>query len=101
MARPRAYNHDIRCPHCVSNWTPKDVHLRGKQTYRCGDCRYRFTPEGNRHYYTERTIRQALNMYCEGGSISAVARAMDINFATVFTWVKKSELGAEGIEHRA
>ena len=24
MARPRAYNHDIRCPHCGSNWTPKD-----------------------------------------------------------------------------
>ena len=46
-------------------------------------------------------IRQALNMYSEGGSVSAVARAMDINFATVFTWVKKSELGSEGIGHRA
>ena len=101
MARPRTYNHDIRCPHCGSNWTPKDGHSRGKQTYRCGDCRYRFTPDGNRHYYPEATIRQALNMYCEGGSVSAVARAMDINFATVFTWVKKSELGSEGIGHRA
>ncbi len=28
MARPRAYNHDIRCPHCGSNWTPKDGRSR-------------------------------------------------------------------------
>ncbi len=34
MARPRAYNHDIRCPHCGSNWTPKDGRSRRKQTYR-------------------------------------------------------------------
>ena len=101
MPRPRAYNHDIRCPHCGSNWTPKDGHSRGKQTYRCKDCNYRFTPDGNRHYYPEKTIRQALAMYAEGGSISAVARAMDIHFVTVYTWVKKSEMGAEGFGHRA
>ena len=71
MARPRAYNHDVRCPHCGSNWTPKDGHSKGKQTYRCGDCLYRFTPDGNRHYYPEKTIRQALSMYSEGGSVSA------------------------------
>ena len=35
-------------------------------------------------------VRGALNMYSEGGSVSAVARAMDINFTTVFTWVKKA-----------
>ncbi len=101
MARPRAYNHYIRCLHCGSNWTPKDGHSRGRQTYRCGDCLYRFTPDGNRHYYPERTIRQALSMYSEGGSVSAVARAMDINFAAVFTWVKKSEMGPARSGHRA
>ena len=68
MARPRTYNHDIRCPHCGSNWTPKDGHSRGKQTYRCGDCRYRFTPDGNRHYYPEATIRQALNSTVKEGA---------------------------------
>ena len=71
MARPRAYNHDVRCPHCGSTWAPKDGHSKGKQTYRCGDCLYRFTPDGNRHYYPAMTIRQALSMYSEGGSVSA------------------------------
>ncbi len=94
MARPRAYNHDVRCPRCDSNWTPKDGRSRGKQTYRCGECRYRFTPDGVRHHYPESTIRQALAMYAEGASMSAIARAMDIKLATVFSWVKKSQMGS-------
>ena len=38
MARPRAYNHDIRCPECGSNWMPKNGTSKGRQVYRCGDC---------------------------------------------------------------
>ena len=44
MARARTYRHDLRCPHCGSNWTPKAGHSRGQQTYRCGDGQRRFTP---------------------------------------------------------
>lgn len=94
MARPRSYQHDIRCPHCGSNWMPKDGRSRGRQTYRCGECKYRHTPDGNRHYYPEKTVRQALDCYKEGMSVSAVARAMNINYVTVYTWVKKSPRGA-------
>ena len=31
MARPRSYNHEIRCLCCGSNRTPKDGHSIGKQ----------------------------------------------------------------------
>ena len=101
MGRPRTYRHDMKCPHCGSNWLPKAGLSRGKQTYRCGDCRYRFTPDGNRHYYPEHTIRQALAMYSEGMSMSAVARSMGIKLGTVFMWVKKSPLGHGHDEIRA
>ena len=43
MTRPRTRRHDLRCPHCGSNWTPKDGHSQGRQTCRCQDCHYRFT----------------------------------------------------------
>ena len=46
MAAARSYRDDIQCPHCGSNRLPKDGHSRGKQTYRCGLCYYRFTPDG-------------------------------------------------------
>ena len=90
MARARVYRHDLRCPHCGSNWTPKDGHSRGKQTYRCRDCHHRFTPEGNRHYFPEATRRQALDMYAEGTGITAAGRVLGVKPATVFSWVKKS-----------
>lgn len=98
MARARVYRHDLRCPHCGSNWTPKDGHSRGKQTYRCRDCRHRFTPDGNRHYFPEATKRQALDMYAEGTGITAAGRVLGVKLATVFSWVKKSPsgLGADG-----
>ncbi len=90
MARPRAYHHSQRCPHCASNWTPKDGRSRGKQTYRCGDCHHRFTPDGNRHYFPEAIKRQAIDMYAEGMGIAAISRILDVRLATVFSWVKKS-----------
>ena len=94
MARPRAYHHDgLRCPHCGSNWTPKDGHSRGKQTYRCRDCQRRFTPEGNRHYYPGRVKQQAVEMYGEGSSLAAIGRVLGALPETVYSWVKKSPLG--------
>ena len=104
MARPRAYRHDFRCPHCGSNWTPKDSRSRGKQTpyqvrgrlYRCRECHYRFTPEGNRHYYSEAVKSQAIDMYLEGTGITAIGRVLEVQTATVLSWVKKSPPGAAG-----
>ena len=95
MSRARVYRHDLCCPLSGSNWTPKDGHSRGKRTYHCRDCRHRFTPEGNRHYFPETTRRQALDMYAEGAGIAATGRVLGVKPATVFLWVKKSLPGPE------
>ncbi len=97
MAHARTYRHDLRCPHCSSNWTPKDGHSRGKQTYRCRDCHHRFTPAGNRHYYPQTVKDQALDMYGEGSSLAAIGRVMGILPETVYSWVKKSPPG-QGVD---
>ena len=52
---------------------PKDGRSRGKQIYRCGDCKYRYNTDGNLHRYPEKTIRQALDCCKEGMSVSAIA----------------------------
>ena len=94
MARPRTYRHDLRCPHCGSNWLPKYGRSQGKQTYRCGDCRYHFTPEGNRVFRPEGVKEQAVAMYCEGSSLRAISRVLEAPLLTVYGWVKKSPPGA-------
>ena len=101
----RVYRDDLRCPHCGSNRTPKDGHSRGKQTpyqvrgrlYRCGQCRYRFTPEGNRSYYAEAVKTQAVRMYVAGVSVSVISRTLGVKGGTVYSWLKKSPDGPDGI----
>ena len=53
MAAARPCLDDIQRPHCGSNRLPKDGRSRGKQTYRCRLCHYRFTPDGNCHCHSE------------------------------------------------
>ena len=85
----RVYRYGRRCPHCGSNRTLKGGRFRGKQTYRCGQCRYRFTPDGNRSYYTEATRAMAVQTYVEGVSLSVISRTLGVKVGTVYSWLKK------------
>ena len=67
--------------------------LRGKQTYRCRLCHYRFTPDGNRHYYSEQIKEQAIDLYGEGMAIAAISRVLEVKLGTVYEWVKKKSGG--------
>ena len=55
MARERSYRHDIRCRHCGSNWMPKDGHTRGRQVYKRGDCKRKYTADAARPRFPEQT----------------------------------------------
>ena len=83
MAGQRACRHDMRCPRCGSNRMPKDGRSRGKRTYRCWDCKYRYAPNGSRHYYSSEVIVRALAMYAQGASVASIGRAMEIKEGTV------------------
>ena len=85
----RVYRDDLRCPRCGSNRTPKYGHSRGKQTYRCGQCLYRFTPQGNRRYYSEEMKAQAVGMYVEGVGVLVISRTLGVKAGTVYSWIKK------------
>ena len=89
MAAARSYRDDLQCPHCGSNWLPKDGRSRGKQTYRCRLCHYRFTPDGNRHYYSEQVKEQAIDLYGEGMAVAAISRVLEAKLGAVYEWVKK------------
>ena len=89
----RTYSRDRQCPHCGSNWLRKYGFSKGRQSYSCGSCHHKFTPGGNRSYYPEAVKRQALKLYGEGMSVSAISRVMDVKLGTVYSWVKKSLSG--------
>lgn len=91
----RVYRDDLRCPRCGSNRTPKYGHSRGKQTYRCGRCLYRFAPQGNRRYYSEEMKAQAVGMYVEGVGVPVICRTLGVKAGTVYSWIKKSPVGPD------
>ena len=78
MARPRSYNHEIRCLCCGSNRTPKDGHSIGKQPPRslsgAGSIAVKTAP-GQRH--TE-SMRMRLDGWLEPGS-HVVGKGSEVN----------------------
>ena len=82
MAAARSYRDDLQRPHCGSNWLPKDGRSRGKQTRRCRLCHYRFTPDGNRHYYPEQVKEQARAYPLSGGGQAEPSRR----------WLRRSQI---------
>ncbi len=96
MPVKRIVDHNIRCPHCNSDWMVKNGKDRGKQTFICRQCNHRHTPSAERHFYPEKTRQQAVLMYAEGISVSAIGRILNVKTGTIYSWIKKTSLGKEG-----
>ena len=89
MAAARSYRDDLQCPHCGSNWLPKDGHSKGRQVYHCGDCGRRYIPEAACHRPGAADKERAMAMYREGSSLSAIGRIFGVSAQAVSVWVKK------------
>jgi len=62
---------------------------RGKQRYRCKNCNYRFTVERRSSEKPLELKQKALRLYLEGMGIRAIGRVLNINFVTVYYWIRK------------
>ena len=89
MAAARSYRDGLQRHHCGPNWLPKDGRSRGKQTCRCRLCHYRFTPDSNRHYYSEQVKEQAIDLYDEGMAVAAISQVLEVKPGAVYEWIKK------------
>ena len=91
MVRARAYRHDVRCLECGSNRMRKNGHIRGQQAYRCGDCKRRHLPDVAYRRPSAALMEQAVEMYTEGSSLSAISRVLGYSATSVQRWVKKGD----------
>ena len=58
-----------------------DGHSPGKQTYH-------FTPNDNRHYYSEAFKTQAVTMYVAGMCVLDIGRTPGVKMETIYSWLK-------------
>ena len=84
MVRRRVYRHNVRCPDCGSNWMRLDGFSNGRPAYSCGDCRRRYVPDGAYRRPGPAVKAQAIAMYIEGSSLSAIGRVLGYSAPAVF-----------------
>ncbi|KQK24399.1 insertion element iso-iS1d protein insA [Chryseobacterium aquaticum] len=77
------------CPKCKSNRQVKDGNTNGRQRYQCKNCGYRFSVERRSTEKSDEKKRLALQLYLEGLGFRAIGRVLEINFMTVYYWIKK------------
>ena len=73
----------------------KNGFLRGKQSYSCGDCKHRYLPDAAYRRPSAQVREQAIQMYAEGSSLSAIGRVLGYSATSVQKWVKRGITGAE------
>lgn len=88
-----ASTNPIRCPHCGTQHSliKAGRNPSGSQSYRCGKCGRKFTPNPRSIGYPQTMRDQAIARFLEGASFRAIARELEVNHQTVANWVATHE----------
>lgn len=81
-----------RCPKCgkIENQIKAGFNRSGTQRCKCKNCGIKYTLEAKKHEYPEETKQLALKMFYSGVSGRGVGKALGMNKANVYNWIKKT-----------
>ena len=74
------------CPRCVKEDCVKDGIVRGKQRWRCRDCKYRHTVQ--QRGKDQKLKRQAVELYLEGLGFRSIGRFLKVSHVAVYQWIE-------------
>lgn len=87
----------MRCFYCHSDNKVKAGFVKGKQRYKCKECKSLFTVEQKSTAYTKDVKRLALQLYLEGNCFNAIGRILGVSHVGVLKWIKKYGKQAEAL----
>ena len=79
----------MRCPKCNSDLKIKNGWIRNLQRYMCKNCSNNYTVTQKSYAVDKKQKRQALVMYLQGMSISAIARIVNVSHVSVRRWINQ------------
>lgn len=79
----------MKCPKCHSLDVTKSGVVKGRQRYRCKECRYNFTVSKAGKSIDNYYVIKALQLYLEGISYREIERILGISHVSVMNWVRK------------
>lgn len=87
-----------QCPKCRTAEHQVNIgyNRSGTRRCQCRICGMRYTPEPKKHEYPDEIKQQALRMYRSGASGRAIGKALGMNKANVYHWLRTEKKGAGG-----
>ena len=79
----------INCKHCGSSARVKNGIVRGKQRYRCKECRKVYCEGDLRERYSLEQKFRIMKMYLEGVGIRSIERIENISTPLIIKWIRK------------
>lgn len=87
----------MRCFYCNSDNKVKAGFVKGKQRYKCKDCKSLFTVAQKSTAYSKDVKRLALQLYLEGNGFNAIGRMLGVSHVAVLKWIRKYGKQAEAL----
>lgn len=81
----------MQCPWCNSNHVNKNGRKKGKQNYRCIDCKKQFIDSYDRRGYPQEIKQECLNMYVSGMRFREIEKVKGIHHTTISNWVSQAK----------
>jgi len=78
----------MQCPKCNSVKQVKSGFMKGKQRYRCKNCRCNFTQSYSRNY-SFKVKFQAARLYLEGMGFRSIGRILNVSNVTILNWIRE------------
>ncbi len=79
--------YSMQCKKCSESKVVKAGFVRGKQRYKCNNCRFFFTETDLRSYPIETKV-SAIRLYLEGLGFRAIERLIGVSNVAVMYWVR-------------
>ena len=77
----------MHCPKCISKEYVRSGFTKGKQRYKCRQCKCNSTQSHRRGAPLEKKL-MALRLYLEGMGFRAIGRILKVNNVTVLNWIR-------------
>lgn len=83
----------MKCPNCgqTENQIKKGYNRSGTQRIQCKECGKTYTTNPKKRAYSEETRQLAMKMYYSGVSGRGVGKALRMDKANVYNWIKKTK----------
>ncbi len=86
------------CPKCKDTNYCKDGIINRRQRYQCKSCSYRYTVTQRSNTRSNEIKRMALSMFLEGLDYRVIGRILQVNYVTIFYWIKEWGMHAKKIK---